>query len=206
MKRMFTIAIGLICLFLSPNLTFANMPMPVDLINFEASASGAHVVVLWTTQTETDCDYYQIQKSRDQIVWFDVATVDGAGNSNDILNYSYLDTEAFPAESYYRLIQFDGNGDFYVLSSDFTNLISLDELEVFPNPANEELFLQAEGDISDLEIQITDLAGNEVFVETISLGNRTRLNTTSLKNGIYILRSTFGKSVSSKRIVISHNR
>jgi len=203
---MFTFYIGLISLLLNPFASFAEAPLPVDLVNFEASASGAHVVILWTTQTEVDCDYYQIQKSRDQLVWFDVATIDGAGNSNDLVSYSYLDMEAFPADSYYRLIQYDISGDFYVLSTDYTNLISIEEIELYPNPANNEVFLEADGDISDLEVQITDLAGNKVMLTVENQGNKTRIDTKSLKNGIYILRSKFGESMNSKRIVISHNR
>ena len=206
MRKMFTCNLGMACLLLLPLFSFAHYQQSNDLVDFHVEMSGADVLLQWTTSNEDNCDYYLIQKSEDEQNWIDVATVDAAGSTTTNLNYSFLDTKAYPHESYYRLIKYDFNGDFYVLASDFNNFFDVENIEVYPNPANNQLILEANQDISAVKVTVTDLAGNQINASLNEVGNRKEIDTSALQNGIYILRTQLGKSICSKKVVISHNR
>ena len=97
MIKVYSLILGIsLCLFLTPFKIKATPPPTVDLVSFDVVPTGSDVQLYWTTSSEMNVDYYHIQKSRDNIVWFDVTTVDAVGNSATLVNYSYLDHDAFP--------------------------------------------------------------------------------------------------------------
>ena len=68
------------------------------------------VNLAWTTASETNNDYFTIQKSKDAQIFEDVFVVDGAGNSSTIINYFDIDKSPYTGISYYRLKQTDFDG------------------------------------------------------------------------------------------------
>lgn len=91
----------------------ASSPLPIELIRFSASCNGV-VNLEWTTASETNNSYFTIQRSLDGTNFNDVTTVVGAGNNNQIINYSAVDFNPYGGTSYYRLKQtdFDGYSDY----------------------------------------------------------------------------------------------
>jgi hypothetical protein len=68
------------------------------------------VVINWTTATESNNDYFSIERSGNLMEWNTLLTTPGAGNSNSILHYCETDTEPLKGASYYRLRQTDFDG------------------------------------------------------------------------------------------------
>ena len=87
-----------------------NITLPVDLISFEAEREGDNIKLNWSTASEENNDYFEIQKSYDGEVFTPIGYVDGAGNSNAVLEYNYTDSET--GKAYYRLKQLDYDGEF----------------------------------------------------------------------------------------------
>ena len=87
-----------------------NITLPVDLISFEAEREEDNIKLNWSTASEENNDYFEIQKSYDGEVFTPIGYVDGAGNSNAVVEYSYTDSETNKA--YYRLKQLDYDGEF----------------------------------------------------------------------------------------------
>ena len=87
-----------------------NITLPVDLISFEAEREEDNIKLNWSTASEENNDYFEIQKSYDGEVFTPIGYVDGAGNSNAVLEYSYTDSET--GKAYYRLKQLDYDGEF----------------------------------------------------------------------------------------------
>ncbi len=85
-------------------------PLPVTLVNFEAHCENEKVIIKWTTQSEINNDYFIVEKSYDAQVYFDLAIVSGAGNSNVPQNYFVEDENLSDASVYYRLKQVDFDG------------------------------------------------------------------------------------------------
>jgi len=88
------------------------IPMPVQLIGFNAFAQDGIVELSWATASETNNDYFTIEKSKDLLTWNSLIPIKGAGNSYNILNYFQTDNHPFPGRSYYRLKQTDFDGKY----------------------------------------------------------------------------------------------
>lgn len=82
-------------------------PLPVTLTTFDAQCEGGEIEITWTTETEVNNDYFVIEKSYDGTVFFELATVQGQGNSTVPTNYSYSDGDNYTGPIYYRLKQVD---------------------------------------------------------------------------------------------------
>ena len=85
--------------------------LPVELISFTAKSvieDGKNMVVLnWTTLSETNNDYYTIERSSDGMHFEELSRVQGAGTTTDISTYYAADENPFMGVSYYRLKQTD---------------------------------------------------------------------------------------------------
>jgi len=91
-------------------------PLPVTLLYFKVYCVGKYVALKWETASEINCDYYLVERSTDGISWESVAYIQGAGNSNEVSTYSWVDNyDSNGAALYYRLTQFDYNGDKEIL-------------------------------------------------------------------------------------------
>jgi hypothetical protein len=86
--------------------------LPVELINFDAKQNHNAVEISWSTASEINNDYFTLEKSKDGYSYTSFARIEGAGNNNALLNYSYTDTDPFAGTNYYRLRQTDYDGHF----------------------------------------------------------------------------------------------
>ena len=86
-------------------------PLPVELVSFNGNCGDGVVELNWTTASEHNSAYYQIEKSRDGENWDVINTQDAAGNSNEMRSYSFVDAHASAGNNLYRLSQFDIDGD-----------------------------------------------------------------------------------------------
>lgn len=84
---------------------------PIQLIGFTVQCDNGAALVKWTTATETNNDYFTIERTTDGITYDSIGTVEGAGNSIFDINYQFTDKAPLSGTSYYRLSQtsFDGN-------------------------------------------------------------------------------------------------
>ena len=88
--------------------------LPITLASFKATLLNdieKRVIIDWSTHSESNNDYFTIYKSYDGYVWFELSKVQGAGNSNTILNYSTIDNNPKEGHQYYKLRQTDYDGN-----------------------------------------------------------------------------------------------
>jgi hypothetical protein len=86
-------------------------PLPVELTTFSGNCVNSRIELKWSTATETNNSYFEIEKSMDGTVWSVIGTVNGAGTSLETVNYSFVDAENTGSVAYYRLRQVDNNGE-----------------------------------------------------------------------------------------------
>ncbi|MBI1306541.1 MAG: T9SS type A sorting domain-containing protein [Bacteroidetes bacterium] len=170
-----------------------NSPLPVELLNFEVKwiTTGEQAQLNWSTASESNCDFFEIQRSTDAGQWRIVGRKQGQGNSSAIVHYQYVDQLPGDSKSgiyYYRLKQFDFNGDFSYSpirmlhwESDNKNLIS-----VFPNPASNEINIRLSEQNVIYNARITDGAGKLIQQKTIK--EFATFNVNELSRGIYYLQ------------------
>ena len=96
-------------------------PLPVELTAFNAEAKDKTNRIYWTTATEQNSDYFDVERSLNGGEWDLVGRVQSAGNSSTTLHYEIEDRGFEPTINYYRLkqVDFDGTTKYY-------NIISVD--------------------------------------------------------------------------------
>ncbi|MGL4599095.1 MAG: T9SS type A sorting domain-containing protein, partial [Bacteroidia bacterium] len=86
-------------------------PLPIELTRFEGTCNGNGAFIHWTTATETNSDYFTLQRSDDGISFRTIGTIQAAGTSSSTRNYSYADVEPLHTTTYYRLLETDIQGN-----------------------------------------------------------------------------------------------
>ena len=86
--------------------------LPVELLYFEGSSYPTFNKLIWSTASEHNSDYFQIERSVDGEEWEVVGKQSASGNSNQIINYNWLDSFSSLVIHYYRLKQVDYDGKF----------------------------------------------------------------------------------------------
>jgi len=90
--------------------------LPVELIYFDAKCDKNNLVQLqWQTASETNSDYFTVERSGNGNIFEAIGVVKAAGNSSTRRYYYFTDTlSAFKLYNlpayYYRLKQVDKNG------------------------------------------------------------------------------------------------
>ncbi|MCB0763586.1 MAG: hypothetical protein KDB84_02700 [Flavobacteriales bacterium] len=84
--------------------------LPVELLSFTARPEGDMVLVEWSTASETRNDHFTVERSRDGTEYQVIGTVDGAGNSQEVIDYRHYDRDPLNGVGYYRLGQTDLDG------------------------------------------------------------------------------------------------
>jgi hypothetical protein len=92
--------------------TTQDNPLPVELLDFLAKCSNNKVNLNWSTASETNNNYFTIERSKDYYTFEKVLDYPGAGNSNHLISYGAVDESPFEGNSFYRLKQTDYNGAF----------------------------------------------------------------------------------------------
>lgn len=111
-----------------------NNPLPVSWLSFTAELMESNEVVLeWETGSELNNDHFIIEKSNGEGGFNEIGMVYGAGNSNVINEYSFIDTDV-EKHNYYRLKQVDYNGQFDYSSIQYVGMSSDIEISIYPNP------------------------------------------------------------------------
>jgi len=176
--------------------------LPVTLKSFKVVYRENRVLLYWQTASETNNDYFQIERSISgtQLDWEAVSKVAGAGNSNTHRNYLYEDQHPYSGRSYYRLKQVDFDGRF-AYSSIESVVFELSKTP-YPNPATDHLIIPlAELSNNPPDIRLFDISAKEVSVPQLIERSQIRLDVGSLTSGTYILNTTYD-SFNSKHYVL----
>jgi len=86
--------------------------LPVELLYFEGFGYQHYNSLKWSTASEHNSDYFLLERSVDGEQWDYVGTTKSMGNSNQVVNYLYVDNFRFNGFIYYNLYQFDFDGNF----------------------------------------------------------------------------------------------
>ena len=169
-------------------------PLPVKLLYFKAKNQNGTSHITWATASEINNDYFNIEKSKDGKNFETIGKINGAGNSQQILKYAFIDSNLASGINYYRLKQTDYNGEFSysdieIISDYKENKI---KLSLYPVPAvnNLNVELNSKTDFES-KVRIINMMGTSVFEKNINIqrgNNLIEMNLTNLTDGIYFIQ------------------
>lgn len=188
-----------------------NEPLPISLLNFDANKKNALVEVTWITSSETNNDFFTVEKTTDFKHFETVGIKKGAGNSNQTINYNLTDYNPYSGISYYRLKQtdFDGKAEYSNFKYVQFGTDVLSALELYPNPAsNSDItvdFTAQESGI--LQLIVRDIYGAEAYKTSFTVIKGRNLlkpdETNSLKAGLYTFSFiSAGKQITKKMVIL----
>jgi len=166
-------------------------PLPVELTNFEANCNNGVVQLNWVTESEINNDYFVVEKSYDAINFFELTTVQGAGNSNVTNYYSSYDSSPSSGVTYYRLkqVDFDGAISYHNIVSTNCNANGFNVNQLVIN--NNSLSFNVNTTQNEsLTVYFYDYRGRLITSKALSIiegNNSVTINNLNLSTGIYML-------------------
>ncbi|ACT93140.1 BspA family leucine-rich repeat surface protein [Dyadobacter fermentans] len=164
--------------------------LPVTLVFFTAEpTSGKTVEIAWQTAQETQNDRFVVERSKDLIVFENIAEVrDVGGNSNTIHTYRAVDTAPFAGSSYYRLVQYDLDGT-RTISRIVPVVVRSQDYMLYPNPTKHLSFRISIDEPDTAHIRIHNTSGQEFAFRRQPEGTQTVLITpmSKLVSGTYLI-------------------
>ena len=164
--------------------------LPIELINFESLCYGNNVRTMWSTSSEHNNNYFTLERSKDGEIWEVIGTIEGSGNSNYVIDYSYDDIKPYREIGYYRLLQTDFNGQSKTFNTVSVNC-SVDLIEpiiVYPNPTTGEFIIIVSESILNDGNKLTITNSDGKVIETqINIPYSLKLDGSNWSAGIYFV-------------------
>jgi hypothetical protein len=185
-------------------------PLVWGEIQAEAQPELGKVQLLWSTESEENNAQFQIERSRDGLLFSAQDQITSQGNSTTVQSYVWDDPLPASGKSFYRLRQIDLDGQYSysplaeVLYKPSTSI----RIEAYPVPVRrgEKLRLVLYASQNSVPyVQLVDMMGREVRRYPISgEGEKVelRLETDGLTTGIYFLTAGSAGEVATRQIVI----
>lgn len=179
------------------SLTFTNaLPLgssilPVLFTKFDAGCTNNGAMVSWSTGSEFNSNYFELQRSTNGNSWTSVATVKAAGNSSTTRTYQQLDPSGGTA--YYRIKQVDLDGHSVYTSIIRTNCArKAVDMVIYPVPARDILNVVIQSDKAlKTQLLLVDGVGKIVRRMEVALSNGSNtylFNLKGLASGEYLIR------------------
>lgn len=188
----------------------ASIPLPVELVSFNASVTVNDVHLSWITASEANNMGFQVERFSDN-KWNELGFVDGAGTTTETMSYSYIDYNVATGKYLYRLKQIDFDGSF-----EYSNEIEVDvtvpeyfELsQNYPNPFNPATVIEyrlAAG--SNVSLKIFNAIGEEIETLVNEYQEAGRYSVfydmnKGLASGVYIYKLDAGEFKDIKKMVL----
>jgi len=175
------------------------IPLSVELVNYTVNCDGGTSYLSWTTVAELNSHSFIIERSTDGQSFEEIGVVPAAGNSNELINYSFTDERADISSAYYRLSEQDMNGVVSIHGALFVDC-SIDRnslnLDVFPNPNTGNINLNVFSPYKGVgKVAVLDMTGKVVHSqENIDVfnGNNLLSYNLSIRPGVYLVSFEVG--------------
>ena len=162
--------------------------------------SQSSIQLNWITTAGSTCSDLFIERSEDLSSFKEVYRHSGVcGSTSEELSYFWVDSNALPGISYYRIQEALGQ---FTDTIEVLNPIGNDEVIMFPNPASNEISIyrtNPDAEISNLIIY--DLRG-KLILQTEIPNQLTSINTSNLIDGMYYFHYVSSAFRITKKVII----
>ncbi|PZR35219.1 MAG: hypothetical protein DI538_15550 [Azospira oryzae] len=165
-------------------------PLPVTLIGFSYSLTNNGIALKWSTATELNFDYFNVQRSLDGRKFETIAQVKGNGTTTTRHDYSYFDSNPIAGTSYYRLQSVDFDKYTETFNVIAVSLEATPDVVLFPIPVvDSHLYLQLNfAPKEEIAVTIYSATGIEKTRAFIKASETNAQLNVSLDPGVYIVK------------------
>jgi hypothetical protein len=185
------------------------IPLPIELEYFKATNEENEVLLKWATATETNNQYFTVERTTDMSNWETIDQIPAAGNSIYTKYYNAVDEKPISGISYYRLKQTDYNG-----SSSYSDVILVNRvadikaLILAGNPVSSKgAILFQSSSPGNAQLTIYDALGRLVSTANLTLyqgANNIPADFSAYSNGIYFIHLNSSGEDYTTKCVVSH--
>ena len=181
------------------NFTLQGIPLPIDLLSFEASAyKYKEVQISWKVSNEINIKNYLVERTIEAKAWNTIGSVP-SGNAT---NYDFIDKTPKIGINYYRLKIHEADGKTSLSGIKSVLLGNNNSLAVYPNPANDNVKILGCTETSNL-VEIYNTNGSAVQTRFMSgsLMASNGLDISAIASGVYTIRITSQNKSQSVRFI-----
>lgn len=164
----------------------SGFPLPVSLTKFDAKCDDEKVSLTWQTASETNNDFFTIERSNEDGSFEVIGRVNGHGTTTTTSHYSFTDESPLNGNGFYRLSQTDIDGTTTQYNILTTRCGEEFNVQVSPNPFNDRLRVNSSRNGT---IQLIDISGKVVLDQHLSAGEN-EIVTESLESAVYVAQIT----------------
>jgi hypothetical protein len=175
--------------------------LPVELVSFDAFPQENDVVIRWETASEKDNDYFVVERSTDLQNWSKVGEIEGAGTSELHRIYVLKDEAPLYGESYYRLKQFDYNGQSETHAPKTVLFYPEQDISVYPNPAKGRVLVEGLNDHVN-RIELINARGQVAKTFISSQEMKQELDLQALSPGMYTIQVIMERGTAIRKKLI----
>jgi len=183
--------------------------LPVELLTFSGECIDNGVKIKWSTASEHNSDYFELQSSITGVDWSSLGVIESAGFSTQRIDYEYSTMRNI--DKYYRLKQVDVNGDFRIYDAISLECEDDREIIIYPNPSDSEdgFKILLNSFYGDCLVDIIDLQGRIVYrdykheINGTTLINIEKESFKEFLSGSYILSIKNNNFIYKKIIIIN---
>lgn len=189
----------------SPFVVASGSALPVELSYFNAIKRNKTVDLQWQTLSESNCDYFGVERSNDGITYAELTQMRGNGTTQATNDYLYTDLQPYAGMNYYRLrqVDFDGRSEY----SPTRNVVmgTGNDVKLSPTITRNSIELSFATALSnDSEVYIAEISTGRILyagmVQADSYGKT--IDVSNLQAGSYLLKFSNGSEVVTKMFVV----
>jgi hypothetical protein len=157
--------------------------LSITLSSFTAQRRNEVVQLNWTTESETNNDFFTVFHSTDGFKWSEIGRVNGVGNSKSTKSYELNHLNTRKSDNYYKVRQTDFNGQF----EEFDPIVlrDADDIQIHPNPAVDFINISQE-----IPFEVFDVRGTLIHLKHI---DNITYDIKDLQPGIYLIHFATGE-------------
>ncbi len=196
--------------FMDPTTAAIAVPLPIELLSFNAVASKEAIDLRWATAKEENFRGFDLERSLDGKKFDKITFV--AGKAAKGATYDFSDRNVSKGTRYFyrlKIVNTDATFEYSDIRTAMIQGAATTGVTIYPNPSNGDVKLDftLEED-TNTTIDLFDIAGKNVFrkeVEAKKDRNVVTLEIMDLPSGVYTVRMNMGGKIVTKLVKLSKN-
>ncbi len=179
--------------------------LPIELLSFAARIVDGHIQLSWQTASETDNDFFTLERSLDGRSFQEVCVLSGAGNSNVLNSYQFIEYPEASGLYYYRLKQTDYDGNFSysaVISVPYFVEEMLESARIWVN--QQGIQINFDQWVNQVDVQLVQMTGRVALQQHLGGEARFCIPTYTLNPGLYLVILSVGDQLMKTEKIYLH--